>query len=223
MAANQSSCPLPYVLQLNFGDGDVEEVSFGTAGPHGVTFTHRYCDEGDYLVTLETLYPTGCPDKILIANVPKCDPKECDPPPPPPKFCPCCIGLLILVTSYFFLWTEGYYQGDLVILSVNLGSIGGYASFFLLLLVTLLINFCYKKLKACKKCWQCRFYRCLFYALIISIIMIIVMVIIAYYYGNMAAVPGWLPALVNAIIAALGVYLLMQTEPCKTFYATGKC
>ncbi len=70
---------------------------------------------------------------------------------------------------------------------------------------------------------MCRFYRCMFWALIISIIMIIVMTVIAYYYGNMAAVPGWLPALINAIVALWAVYQMMQTEPCKTFYATGKC
>lgn len=215
--------PKPKV-RLNFGDGTYNDLEFGTSGPQRATFTNRYCEEGDYVVTLETLYPAGCPDRTLVVQVPKCEPSECETvEPPSSKFCPCCIGLLILVTSYFFLWTQGYYQGDLVIYTVALGSKFGYASFLFTLLLWLLITFCYKKVKACKECWLCRFYKCMFYALLVSIVMIIVMVVIAYYYGNMAAVPEWLPAILSAIVSAIGFYSLMKTEPCKTFYATGKC
>lgn len=213
--------PKPRV-RIIYGDGDADEVQFSAGGPHGVTFTHRYCQAGDYLVRLETLYPPGCPDQMLVASVPKCDPAECKTTDGNGgKFCPCCIGLLILVTSFYWLWTMGYYQGNLVIFSINLGPKGGFASAILFFLVSLLITFCYKLVKSCKKCWLCRFYKCLFWALIVSIVMIIVMAIIAYIYGY--SLPGWFFALLNAIMALWAVYLLMQTEPCKTFYSTGKC
>jgi hypothetical protein len=179
-------------IKINFGDGSFDEHEFSTGGQFQESFTHIYCGGGTYTVTLETLYPAACFDQTLSVSVPDCAPADCgltdDGGDDNGRPCPCCILVLIVVLAYYLLWALGFYQGDLVVFSVILGSVFGFGASIFSFLILMLMIFCYKRVASCKKCWWCRFYKCMFLALIAAIIAITVIALIMLFAGNM---PGF--------------------------------
>ena len=211
------------IIRIYFGDGDFADTTFNNSGTYSETRTHNFCKPGTYNAELEIIYPQGCSKTPLQVNVPACDPKECE-EIPPPDLCPCCILLGIIVILYYLLWALGTYAGDLQILGVNLGPPLGWASLLFGLLIYLLIRFCYKRVTSCKKCWECRLFRCMFYTLIAAIILILILFVISLFTGvQIVMYPYWVQAVLAAAGAALIFWGLMQSDKCQVFYNTGKC
>ena len=213
-------------IRIEYGDGNYDEQIVQNNGSQTIIFDNEYCSDGNFNVVLKTLNPSGCQDEILNINVPKCEPKDCgtvdpDPDPVKPKpFCPCCILLLLLILSYFIGWALGWYQGGFNILGVQIGYFG-IASLLYGLLTWLIINFCYKRHKDCKKCWECRVFKCAFYSLVIAAIIILILFIISLF--TPLVVPLWWQSMTSAIGAALIFLALMSSQRCKNFFDTGDC
>ena len=210
-------------IRIEYGDGNYDEQIVQNSGQQTIIFDNEYCSGGNYNVKLKVITPSGCPDQNLAIKVPACDPKECDSivdPEPPSPFCPCCILLLLLILSYFIGWALGWYQGSFTILGVEIGTFG-IASVLYGFLTWLIINFCYRRNKDCRKCWECRVYKCAFYSLVIAAIIILILFIIS--LVTPLVVPLWWQSMSSAIAAALIFLALMNSQRCKNFFDTGDC
>lgn len=61
-------------IEITFGDGSLPEVrNIIYGGNQQFIFDHEYCTPGNYTVTLNVLYPGGCPSQTLQLNLPPCD------------------------------------------------------------------------------------------------------------------------------------------------------
>ncbi len=206
------------IIKIDYGDGNTDQRTITAKGNQTIVFENEYCSSGNYPVKLEVLSPANCPSKTINISVPKCDPEECFEvsPPTPTPHCPCCILLCVLTLLYFTLWAFGLYSGSVTVLGVTIGF--GVSSFLFSLFFWLIITFCYKLNPDCRKCWECRVYKCMFWASIISAVVVLILFIIP-----AITVPLWLSALIGALGSALLFWTLMSSDRCQVFYDTGEC
>lgn len=218
-----SSCSLPTEITINYGNGDSNSQSFQGSGIQTVQWTYYYTPSNTpYTIQLLVTTPSNCNNKEIQITVPNCDVIVTpDTPSDPPTICPCCILLIIAVTSYYLSWALGWFTGNLTVLGVNLGAKIGYASSIFAIAIILIIFFCFKRVASCRKCWDCRFWKCMFYALILSLIIIIVIAIIYAIYGT-PVLPLLVP-FITALLAMITAWLFFNTDRCKNFFNTGKC
>lgn len=206
---------------LNPAGAVVDSVS-GT-GTLNMTDTATYPAGSTQLYTVQIISQGNCGIDQLSIQLPACAQTSGGNGDGTP-FCPCCIALILVVIAYYLTWAFGFYTGDLVVpvIQVNLGSALGWASVVFALLVWLVVK-CYMTVESCKKCWECRFFRCMIVALISSIILILLLLVVSLIIGGAPLVPQWLPAVIAAALALAVFGVLVSSKRCKKFFATGNC